>query len=114
VGTTRSFTVHNANSLLLVSISGFVVAIPTSANAEAWTQIVINGATAYKLGGEYCAAGVGGNCLSGGAIMPITNPGVGTHTIQLQAILTAAGQLHLRAATGVEHMAIRVYESAPQ
>lgn len=106
VGGNQTFVIDDASSTVLVNVNGGVH-INTSGTVAGVTEarIAIDSAgtnTLYNISQNKIYANTGStNALTGAGLIPITNPGVGSHTVKLQVATDLTGaQLFCQPGTG--------------
>lgn len=111
----QTYVIENANSLIEVYVHGVVhVTTAGTANNFVASRLLVQGATSYApLGGGIIPVASGFvNALQGAGMVPITNTGAGSFTIQVQAQCSTTALMYCRAASfgGLEGIEITVME----
>jgi hypothetical protein len=95
IGTNQSFTVDDANSIILISVRGHIQAGAAASAAVIGSRIMLDSAGAsqtFGLGGATHAASATINALAGSSTVPVAGLAVGTHTVKVQLSANIAGE----------------------
>lgn len=92
----QNFTVGNANSIIIITVTGVATLGGTTAGSKS-SRIVIDsaGTPIYRyVGGDYCSnAGDSVNIFAGSGMGIITGLSVGTHTVKTQTYTSAGNNV---------------------
>lgn len=104
----QSFTVTHAGALVSIAVGGFVQT--AGGSGVIGTRLLIDGATAYLIGGAFSGSGANANVLAGTSAIWIAGLSAASHTAQLQLNPAVSGfSAYCRVTTGSDRESFRMF-----